>query len=159
MTVSRNAVGLDAGLFRSICYFDFVGRGSYTKFSDKDRADIGKYAKLNGTTSTQRKFKGKFPNLKESTVRSLRAAYDRRCSAMKTNHGADFNPDQHVVSSMPKQSACNKGRPLKMGALDATIIEECKKIREAGGVLNSLVLTAVTKAVIRVKAPEKQHDH
>lgn len=46
-------------------------RGSYQTLSMTERYDIGKYAIENGTASTLRKFKNKFPTLKESAVRSI----------------------------------------------------------------------------------------
>ena len=45
---------------------------TYTKWSDKDRYLIGKYASENGVAAAVRKFKRKFPNLNESTVWSFR---------------------------------------------------------------------------------------
>lgn len=43
-------------------------RGRYQTVSPTERYDIGKYVIENGTVSTLRKFKNKFPILKESTL-------------------------------------------------------------------------------------------
>ena len=42
----------------------------HTHFSEVDRAEIGRYAAENGNAAAQRRFKAKFPDLGESTVRS-----------------------------------------------------------------------------------------
>ena len=51
-------------------------RGSYLFFSPNERYEIGKRASEYGTASTLRRFKNTFPNLKESTVRSIRQKYE-----------------------------------------------------------------------------------
>ncbi len=43
-------------------------RGKYTKYSDQQRATIGKYASQNGIEKARKHFLVQFPNLNESTV-------------------------------------------------------------------------------------------
>ena len=45
-------------------------RGQYTKYSDADRAKIGRYASENGIERARRHFLGDFSHLTESTVRN-----------------------------------------------------------------------------------------
>ena len=52
-------------------------RGRYTHCSAEDRASIGKYALENGNAKA-RHFLVKFPNLKESTIRNFKKAYEER---------------------------------------------------------------------------------
>ena len=47
-------------------------RGSYTKFTDVDRFQIGRYAGENGNKKALIHFKNKFSGLKESTVRTFK---------------------------------------------------------------------------------------
>ena len=47
-------------------------RGSYTKFTDVDRSQIGRYAGKNGNKKASIHFRNKFPGLKESTVRTFK---------------------------------------------------------------------------------------
>ena len=47
-------------------------RRIYTKWKDKDRFEIGDYARTNGNSAALRKYKLKFPGLKESTIRSFK---------------------------------------------------------------------------------------
>ena len=46
-------------------------RGKYIKYSVVQRCEIGKYAFECSAASTLRKYKGEFPQLNESTVRSM----------------------------------------------------------------------------------------
>ena len=50
-------------------------RGKYLKFSDVDRAKIGKYALENVNERARQKFLEKYPTLTESTVRNFKKAY------------------------------------------------------------------------------------
>ena len=50
-------------------------RTTYRKYSPGDRYIIGKYANETGSTAAVRKFRSKFPNLNESTVREFRKNY------------------------------------------------------------------------------------
>ena len=51
-------------------------RGKYTKYSDSQRHAIGKYASEYSTASTLRRYKDEFPELSESTVRTMRKKYE-----------------------------------------------------------------------------------
>ena len=48
---------------------------SYLKYSDEDRAKIGKYAVENGNERARKQFLKKYPTLTESTVRNFKKAY------------------------------------------------------------------------------------
>uniref|UniRef100_A0A8W8I520 Protein kinase domain-containing protein n=1 Tax=Magallana gigas TaxID=29159 RepID=A0A8W8I520_MAGGI len=47
-------------------------RGKYTKYTDSDRAAIGRYASENGTPKALKKFSSDFPGLSECTVRNFK---------------------------------------------------------------------------------------
>ena len=51
-------------------------RGKYIKCSAVQRYEIGKYTFEYSAASTLRKYKGEFPQLNESTVRSIRQKYE-----------------------------------------------------------------------------------
>ncbi len=55
-----------------------IKRGKYAKYSDEQRAQIGKYACEHGNTNAQRKFLSGFPNLNESTVDLSRSCIKKR---------------------------------------------------------------------------------
>ena len=48
------------------------GMGSYTKFADVDRFQIGRYAGENGNKKALIHFKNKFSGMKESTIRTFK---------------------------------------------------------------------------------------
>ena len=50
-------------------------RSHYQRFLDGDQFVIGKYAAVHGPMATVKKFKPKFPHLKESTIRTFRDKY------------------------------------------------------------------------------------
>ena len=52
-------------------------RGRYQRYSEKDRAVIGKYANANGSASAIRYFKDLYPRLSESTVRGFKNMYTK----------------------------------------------------------------------------------
>lgn len=47
-------------------------RGKYTKYTDSDRAAIGRYASENGTPKALKKFSSDFPGISECTVRNFK---------------------------------------------------------------------------------------
>ena len=59
------------------------GRGPYRKYTDQDRAQIGKYCSMHGAAATVRKFVSTFPNLNESTARTMRQKYKNKLKQAK----------------------------------------------------------------------------
>ena len=53
-------------------------RGKYIKYSAVQRHEIGKYTSGYSIASTLRKYKGKFPQLNESTIRLMRQKYEEQ---------------------------------------------------------------------------------
>ena len=50
-------------------------RSSYVKYSENERFMIGKYSNENGSAAATRKFRKRFPNVNESTVRGFQKKY------------------------------------------------------------------------------------
>ena len=65
---------------------DEKDRGTYVKWKDEDRFIIGDYAHKNSNSAALRKFRSRFPGLKESTIRSFKARVvgNKRCFERKT---------------------------------------------------------------------------
>ena len=80
-------------------------RGQYTKFSDTDRFDIGKYASEHGPAAAVRKFSEEFKTLNESTVRGFRKKYNEQIK--KASKDSKESPKAIVVE--------RRGRPLMLG--------------------------------------------
>ena len=81
--------------------------GKYIKYSAVQRYEIGKYASEYSAASTLRKYKGEFPQLNESTVRSMRQKYEeelRQWLKKKREPKANLPTARH-------------GRPLMLGKI------------------------------------------
>ena len=57
-------------------------RGEYQKFSPKEKAEIGKYASEHGVTKTIKHFQKKGVEVKASSVRDWRRAYEKELKGM-----------------------------------------------------------------------------
>ena len=111
-------------------------RGDYNFYSPEIRADIGKKACENGVANTAKKFsKSLGKNVNESTVRIIRKAYLR----------AKSKALQNEISKLPKKEA---GRPLLLGKYDDDVVDYVKKLREAGGVVNTAIVIGIAKGVL-----------
>ena len=113
-------------------------RGHYQRFSDEDRFAIGKYAAVHGPMATVKKFKPKFPHLKESIVRTFR---DKYRNTLKRNRGSS--------SPVKKLATMTRGRPLMLGKLDEKVKNFLLALRRKGAVVNTVVAIAAGKAFIQ----------
>ena len=115
-------------------------RGNYNHYSPELRAQIGKYASENGNLRALNHFKAQLPNLKESTVRTFKQAYQKKLKEMK-RQGI-----QESVTSIPHVTrGCS---PLLLD-LDQKLISLFKSIRNRGGVVNFNVIKASALALIK----------
>ena len=73
-------------------------RGVYSKFSTKIQAKITKYAAEHGVTATVRHFYIKYPNLKESSVRTWRNTYTAGLARKRKMRDDDIN-----IEEMPEK--------------------------------------------------------
>ena len=87
------------------------GRGLNRKYTDQDCAQIGKYCSMHGTTATVRKFVPTFPNLNQSTARTMRQNYENELKQAEKEQ------------RQPKQLIANKtrGKPLLLGDIDGMV--------------------------------------
>ena len=83
----------------------------YIKYSDEDCYKIGKYGSENGPTTAARKFKNKYPNLNESTVRVIKKRYEELLR--QEMHG--------ITKNEIKKYRSPTGRPLLLGDLDGMV--------------------------------------
>jgi len=86
-------------------------RGKYTVYSDSQRFAIGKYASENTTASTLRRFNNEFPDLSESTVRTMRKKYE---DELKNAAKQKRDPSKIL-------KAGRRGRPLMLGPIDLMV--------------------------------------
>ena len=95
----------------------------YIKYSDEDRYKIGKYGSENGPSAAARKFKNKYSNLKESTVREMQKRYEE--FLRQEMHG--------ITKNEIKMYRSPTGRTLVLGDLDGMVQRYLKAIRSRGG--------------------------
>ena len=81
---------------------------NHQRFSDEDQFPIGKYAAVHGPMAIIKRFKPKFPHLKESTVRTFR---DKYRNTLK----------RESSSPVKKLATMTHGRPLMLGKLDEKV--------------------------------------
>lgn len=116
-------------------------RGNYNHYSPEIRAKIGKYASENGNSKALKKFKAEVPNLKESTVRSFKQAYERKLKEVTKKRNVEAQ-----VLAIPSDT---RGRPPILLELDAKLISLLKSIRSRGGVINFSVVKATALALVK----------
>lgn len=109
-------------------------QGNYNHYSPELRAQIGKYAGENGNLRALNHFKAQLRNLKESTVRTFKQAYQKKLKEMK-RQGI-----QESVTSIPHDT---RGRPPLLLDLDQKLILLLKSIRNRGGVVNFSALALI----------------
>ena len=115
-------------------------RGEYTKYTEEDRAKIGRYASESGNERARKHFLSKFPHLTESTVRYFKKLYIKRLQEEKLKE----NPEL-----ITKISIKQRGRPPIMLDLDAKLIKFLSILRSKGGVVNIHVVRATAQALIQ----------
>ena len=76
-------------------------RGSYTKYTPKQRANIGRYALENGNERARRRFSIEFPKLTKSAIRNFKKSFKE---LQKRNKELMFHPVTEIVSK-------TRGRP------------------------------------------------
>lgn len=123
-------------------------RGTYTVYTPKNRAEIGKYALENGNKMARQKFLAAYPSLNESTVRDFKKAYRERMRLQK-----DLRNPEPITAI-----ACGpRGRPALLMELDIKLIKFLQAVRSKGGVINIHVVRAATKALIDCNSSTSPH--
>ena len=123
-------------------------RGSYTKYTPKQRAEIGKYALENGNERARRHFSVQFPKLTESTVRNFKKCYKEELDKQRK----ELIP-RPVKEIEPK----TRGRPPILLELDEKLRKFLRAIRMKGGVVNIHVVRATATALIETNPFSSQH--
>ena len=111
----------------------------YHKWTEKERYDIGKYAAENGNINTVRKFNPEFPSLSESTIRSFKKKYYEQ---LREKSEEELDKSQ----TFPRYSQ-KTDRPLLLGELDKMVRKYLLTLSKRGGVINTTVANATTKAL------------
>ena len=102
---------LDQGSAKEAERNDSNKRGKYTKYLAVQRYEIGKNVSECSTASTLRKYKGEFPQVNESTVRSMRQKYEE-----ESRHSLKGKRERKT-----KLPTARRGRPLMLGKIDLMV--------------------------------------
>ena len=101
-------------------------RRTYQKYSRKDKARIGNYAAVNGTSAAVRHFEKGFPNLKYTAV----------CKWKKAVANLARKSDETVAKIEERK----RGRPSML--LEDITSHLTNSIRDAGGIINTAIVIA-----------------
>lgn len=118
-------------------------RGKYLKYTDQDRARIGKYSSENGNERARQHFLAEFPTLHESSIRNFKKMYLKKVKETRSS-----------VTSLPCRP---KGRPPLLLGLDNKLINYLRAIRNKGGIVNIHVVRATAEALIKSNPSLAQH--
>ena len=115
-------------------------RGTYNKYSPKERAEIGKYSAEHGLLAAKRKFSSKLGiNISKNTIQGFRVAYLQEISRKR-------KADEDVLELFPKK----RGRPLMLGEkLDRMVQNYILKTREKGGTITTAIVIAGAKGIVK----------
>ena len=111
----------------------------YLRYSGEERAKIGKYASIHGAAAA-RYFSKTFGNIRESTVKSIKADYLQEMRRKRSN--GDFED----VKLLPKKK---QDRRVLLGeALDKKLQLYLKEIRKNGGPLTASVAIGAARGLL-----------
>ncbi|KAL9972996.1 hypothetical protein ACROYT_G019398 [Oculina patagonica] len=116
-------------------------RSKYVQYSGEDRAKIAKYSCEHGNTKALQHFSKEYPNLKESTLRNFKKAYEDKLKVIQRQEGN--------VQQVTSLESLPRGRPPLLLELDCKLISFVKNLRARGGVVNGSVISAAAKGLIR----------
>ena len=117
-------------------------RGAYSKFLAAIRAKVAKYAAEHGVTATIRHFCIKYPNLKDSSVRTWRNTY-----TAELQRKWKMRDDNMDIEELPEKK---KGRPLALGdELDAQVRKYILHLWDKGAVVNTAIVQACAEGIVK----------
>jgi len=116
-------------------------QGTYQKYSDTERATIGNYAQMHGTTAALRHFKTQHPELKYTTI----------CECKKAIADEESRTQQPVTELKSKK----RGRPSMLpDEITTLIMKYINAIREAGGIINTAIVIAAGLGIVKRMDPQ-----
>ena len=89
-------------------------RSKYLQYSGEDRAKIAKYSCEHGNTKALQHFSKEYPNLKESTLRNFKKAYQVKLKVIQRQEGN--------VQQVTSLESLPRGRPPLLFELDCKLI-------------------------------------
>ena len=111
------------------------------KWSEEDRYEIGKYASINGPAATVRKFRQRFPALKESTARTFRSRVEADLKAAKSK---GISPKKAI-----SRYGIKTGRPMLLPDLDSMVQRYILGASNRGAVITRAGAVSAAKALLK----------
>ena len=120
-------------------------RGVYQKYTPQEKAEISSYAAMHGTTAAIRHYKGRFPQLKWTTVNDWRKAM-----AVATKKAIRSGEPVKIDRLEEKK----RGRPSMLSdEVTADIKRYITSLRDAGRVVNTRIVIAAATGILQRKDP------
>lgn len=121
---------------------DTKKRGCYQRYDGKQKAAIGNYALVHGTSVALRHYLSQFPNLKYTTICEWKTAV---AGELKKD------PHQPVMELHGKK----RGRPSTFPDEIVTCIKKyIRAVRDAGGVINTAIVIGAASGIVRRMRPD-----
>lgn len=116
-------------------------RGPYVKFSQQAKITVAKYATEHGVAAALRHFVKRFPELKESSIRTWRNGY---IIVMQRKRKVG---DDSSLNELPEKK---RGRPLLLGdRLDGQVRSYIEYLRKKGAVVNTAIVLGVARGIVK----------
>ena len=116
-------------------------RGPNVKFSQQAKMSVVKYASKHGVAAALCHYINKFPELKESTVRTWRNVYVAELQQKRNVQ------DDTCIKKLP---AKKRGRPLLLGdELEKQVKTYIGYLQERGAVVNTATVLGVAQGMVR----------
>jgi tellurite resistance protein len=121
-------------------------RGTYQKYSPKEKARIGNYAVQHGTSAALRHYSKDFPDLKWTTVNDWRQAIIQKIKKDQSK-GVKCKPVEELEGK-------KRGRPSTLSEeLNRELMSYIRAIREAGGIINTAIVIAAATGMLQKRDP------
>ena len=111
------------------------------KWSEEGRYEIGKYASINGSAATIRKFRQHFPALNESTTRTLYSRVEADLEAAKSK---GISPKKAI-----SRYGIKTGRPLLLPGLDSMVQRYILGASNRGAAITRAGAVSTAKALLK----------
>ena len=113
-------------------------RGDYIAYTPEQRLEIGQYGALHGASRAAKHFSKKLDRpVNESSVRGMIKSYQKELKTENNNN----------LTALPPSK---RGRPVLLGdKLDNAVIHHVKAIRTEGGVVNSAIVIATARGILK----------
>ena len=120
-----------------------VTRENYAKFTPKQKAAVGNYAVLHGTSAALHHFKTEFPELKCSTAND----WIIKQKKIKVSQGQEPAEVAELVGK-------SRGRPPTLPEdISKDLIEYARAICESGGVVHTAIVIAAGMGMVKRRDP------